>query len=93
MGQTTLLLWTGLSFVVVVVVAFVRYKRRKCLDLPEVVSLGVSTLGAVSSCQLLYKAFTLQALQDLLGQDIATLIIGAIAIIWVFVKEVWKALI
>jgi LPXTG-motif cell wall-anchored protein len=95
MEQTTLLLWAGLTAVVVVAVVLVRYKRRKRLDieLSEFIGLVAAVLGVVSSCQLLYKAFTLQALQDLLGQDIVTLIIGAIAVIWVSAKEVWKALI
>jgi uncharacterized membrane protein len=94
MDRSTLLIWAGLTAVVVVVVVLVRWRRRQQLDLElaEFVGLILAVLGVISSCQLLYKAFTLQALKDLLGSDIVTLIIGAIAIIWVSVKEVWKAL-
>lgn len=94
MYQLTLLAWAGLTTVVVVVVVFVRYKRRKRFDLElsEFIRLVAAVLSVSSSCQLLYKAFTLQALQALLGQDTVTLIIGALALIWVSAQEVWKAL-
>ncbi len=75
--------------------AYIRWRRRKQLDieLSEFIGLIASVLGIISSCQLLYKAFTLEALRNLLGQDTVTLIVGAIALIWVAVKEVWKAMI
>ncbi|MUL35867.1 hypothetical protein [Gloeocapsopsis dulcis] len=94
MDQLTLLVWAGLTAVVVSVVVAVRWKRKTRLDieLSEFIGLVLAVLGVISSCQLLYKALTLQALKDLLGQDIVTLVIGAIAVIWVSVKEVWKAL-
>lgn len=94
MDQVTLLAWAGITAVVVLMVVVVRWKRKKRLDieLSEFVGLVLAVLGVISSCQLLYKALTLQALRDLLGQDIVTLVIGAIAVTWVSVKEVWKAL-
>ncbi|AFY88384.1 MULTISPECIES: hypothetical protein [Chroococcidiopsis] len=94
MDRSTLLIWAGLTAVVVVIVVLVRWRRKQQFDLElaEFIGLILAVLGGISSCQLLYKAFTLQALKDLLGSDIVTLIIGAIAIIWVSVKEVWKAL-
>lgn len=72
MDQLTLLIWAGLTAVIVLVVVIVRWKRKKQLDieLSEFISLVLAVLGVISSCQLLYKALTLQALRDLLGQDI-----------------------
>jgi hypothetical protein len=94
MAGSTLLIWAGLTAVVIVVVVLVRWKRKQQLDieLAEFVGLILAVLGIISSCQLLYKAFTLQILKDVLGSDIVTLIIRAIAVIWVSAKEVWKAL-
>lgn len=94
MDQVTLLVWAGLTTVVVLVVVALRYRQRKQLDieLSEFIVLVLALLSMFSSCQLLYKAFTLQALRDLLGWDIVVLILGAIAVIWVSVKEVRKIL-
>jgi hypothetical protein len=32
----------------------------------------------------------LKSLQDLLGADVVTLVVGGVAVIWVSAKEVWK---
>lgn len=92
MNQVVLVAWVCLSLVVVLVVLVVRHRSNKPLnlELSQIISLILAVLGVVSSCDLLYKAFTLQQLKDLLGPDIVTLIIGGIAVIWVSAKEVWK---
>lgn len=85
--------WAALSPVVVGTVVYVRYRRSKQFDLElaECLSLLLAVMGVITSIELLFKAFTLPALQALLGLDIITLIVGAIGVIWVSVKEIWKA--
>lgn len=94
MNPVALTIWACLTTAVILTVILVRYRRfqRLDLDLSQVISLILAVLGVVSSCELLYKAFTIQALKDLLGPDIVTLVIGAFAVIWVSAKEVWKLL-
>lgn len=93
MNSLVLSSWAVLCPIVVITVVFVRYRRNKRFDLElaECLSLLLAMLGMISSIELLHKAFTLKALQDLLGLDIVTLVIGAIAVIWVSAKEIWKA--
>jgi heme/copper-type cytochrome/quinol oxidase subunit 1 len=92
MSQTALFVWSCLTALAVATVLAARRRSSKSLklDLSEFISLALAVLGVISSCQLLYKAFTLKTLQDLLGADIVTLVIGGVAVIWVSAKEVWK---
>lgn len=94
MDSGSLLVWATVTAATILVVVAVRYKRNKKLDinLTEFVSLLLATLGIVSSCELLHKAFTIEALKEILGQDIVTLIIGAIVVLWISVNEVKKSL-
>lgn len=92
---TLLLVWAGLSVVLLAVVARIRWKRNQKLDieLTEVISLVLVALGAIASCRLLYKIVTSQALRSLLELDeLAVLVIGVIAVSWVSAKEIWKIL-
>lgn len=92
MDQISLLIWGGLTIVAILLVLLVRQRLNKPLqlDLSELISLALAVLGVLSSIQLIYKAFTLKQLQDLLGADVVTLVVGGIAVIWVSAKEVWK---
>lgn len=94
MNQVTLAIWACLTLVVILVVLLVRRRRSKSfsLELSEFISLTLAILGVISSLQLLCKAFTLEELQNLLGADVVTLVIGGISVIWVSAKEVWKLL-
>jgi uncharacterized membrane protein YqjE len=94
MDQIALVVWGSLTLAVIIAVLFVRRRKSKSLnlELSEFISLTLAVLGVISSCQLIYKAFTLEQLQDLLGADIVTLVIGGVAVIWVSAKEVWKLL-
>jgi hypothetical protein len=94
MDQIALVVWVSLTLVVIIAVLFIRRRKNKPfnLELSEFISLTLAVLGVISSCQLIYKAFTLEQLQDLLGADIITLVIGGVAVIWVSAKEVWKLL-
>lgn len=88
---TLLLVWAGLSVVLLAVVARVRWKRNQKLniELTEVISLVVVALGTIASCRLLYKIVTSQALRSLLELDeLAVLVIGVIAVTWVSAKEI-----
>lgn len=92
MNQISLIVWGGLTVVAIVTVLLVRRRLNKPLglELSEFISLSLAILGVMSSCQLIYKAFTLKPLQDLLGADIVTLVVGGVAVIWVSAKEAWK---
>jgi uncharacterized membrane protein YqjE len=94
MDQIALVVWMSLTLVVIIAVLFIRRRKNKPLnlELSEFISLTLAVLGVISSCQLIYKAFTLEQLQNLLGADIVTLVIGGVAVIWVSAKEVWKLL-
>lgn len=90
-----LLVWVGLSVILLTVVAYVRWNRKKKLDiqLTEVISLVTITLGTIASYRLLFKVVSSQELRNLLELDeLAVLVIGVIAVSWVSVKEVWKSL-
>ena len=60
------------------------------LDLADFINVGVSMASVVSSCGLLHLAVTSQELKNLLGTDIVTLVLGAVAIIWVSVQQIAK---
>jgi uncharacterized membrane protein YqjE len=92
MSQIVLIIWVAITFVVLVSVLLIRRRKKKSLklELTEFISLTLAILGIISSCQLIYKAFTVKPLQDLLGADVVTLVIGGIAVIWVSAKEIWK---
>ncbi|AFY62052.1 hypothetical protein [Synechococcus sp. PCC 6312] len=92
MSQGLLILWTVFTIVVILTVLILRKRQQKSvnLELAQLISLALSTLGIVSSTHLLYKAFTLRDFQEILGADIVTLVIGAVAVIWVSAKEVVK---
>jgi predicted membrane channel-forming protein YqfA (hemolysin III family) len=92
MDQSSLIVWGCLTIIAIFTVLLVRRRLNKSLklELSEFISLALAILGVMSSCQLIYKPLTLKVLQDLLGADIVTLTIGAIAVIWVSAKEVWK---
>ena len=92
MNSVALTIWACLSTAVILTVILVRYRRlqRFDLELSQFISLILAVLGVVSSCELLHKAFTIQALRDLLGPDIVTLVVGAVAVIWVSAKEISK---
>lgn len=92
MNQTSLIVWGGLTVAAMVTVLLVRRRLNKSLslELSEFISLSLAILGVMSSCQLIYKAFTLKPLQDLLDADVVTLVVGGVAVIWVSAKEVWK---
>lgn len=93
MKSVVLVTWVCLTLIVAVAVIWERRRRGKqFLNLTQFISLIIAVSSVISSCNLLYKALTLQALIDLLGPDIVILILGAIAVIWVSAKEVWKLL-
>ncbi len=92
MPQRILILWAFSTLMVILAVLIIRKRQQKSvnLELAQLISLALSTLGIVSSSQLLYKAFTFKDFQAILGADIITLVIGAVAVIWVSAKEVIK---
>jgi uncharacterized membrane protein YqjE len=90
MSQQALALWGILAASLVLIVLCVRTFRGRSLkiSLEDFIALFLSSLGCISSFHLIYKAFSLKELQDILGGDVVTLIIGGIAVVWVSTKEI-----
>ena len=70
-------------------ICIIRYLKTKgsdeidFLELTEFILLALAVASIVSSCHLLYLAFTSSELMELLGIDIIILILGSISVIWV----------
>jgi len=90
MSQKTLALWGISAALLVVIVLFVRGFRGRSLkiSLEDFIAVSLSSLGCISSFHLIYKAFSIKELQDILGGDVVTLIIGGISVVWVSGKEI-----
>ncbi len=90
MSQSILTLWGLLSgcLIVAVMVVKVSRGRRLKITLEDFIALALSSLGCISSIHLIYKAFSLEELREILDGDIVTLIIGGLAVLWVSGKEV-----
>jgi len=92
MSQRTLALWGILAVSLAVIVLCVRALRGKPLKiyLEDLISLSLSSLVFISSVHLIYKAFSVEELREILEGDIVTLIIGGLAVLWVSGKEVFR---
>jgi hypothetical protein len=92
MNRTVLFVRGILTLIVVLVIFLIRKTLQKPLnlELQQIVRLSLAVLGVISSCQLIYKAFTLEQLYILLQSDIVVLVIGGVAVIWVSAKEIWS---
>jgi hypothetical protein len=90
MSQSILTLWGVLSGCLIVAVMVVKAwrGRRLKITLEDFIALTLSSLGCISSIHLIYKAFSLEELREILDGDIVTLIIGGLAVLWVSGKEV-----
>ncbi|TAD77839.1 MAG: hypothetical protein EA000_26505 [Oscillatoriales cyanobacterium] len=64
--------------------------RPIVLKLADFMNLALATTAIVSSCSLIYRAATLKELEILLGFDIVTLYLGAIAVIWLSTQQIWQ---
>lgn len=95
MTQQSLVLWGILAVFLIGVVLCVRSFRGRPIKmrLEDLISLALSSLGLISSFHLIYKAFSLKELQEILGADIVTLIIGGIAVVWVSGKEIIRIMV
>ncbi|MGF1570008.1 MAG: hypothetical protein ACFCVD_18385 [Nodosilinea sp.] len=90
MSQSILTLWGLLASCLIVAVMAVKAWRRQRLKitLEDFIALALSSLGCISSLHLIYKAFSVEELREILEGDIVTLIIGGLAVLWVSGKEV-----
>lgn len=89
--QFLLASWAFLTFLVIfagVVTLYVK-KRPISLELPAFMNLSLAT-AIVSSCSLIHRAITVKELENLLGFDIVTLYLGAIAVIWLSFQQIWQ---
>jgi hypothetical protein len=72
------------------VACIVKKQPFKPQELAEFMNLSLATAAVVSSISLIYRAITIRQLEDLLGFDLVTLYLGAIAVIWLSVQQVWQ---
>ncbi|XZN95695.1 MAG: hypothetical protein ACM65K_22940 [Microcoleus sp.] len=93
MSQNQILVssWACLTFVTIVLGMSSLYVRRRpiVLKLADFMNLALAT-AIVSSCSLIYRAATLKELEILLGFDLVTLYLGAIAVIWLSTQQIWQ---
>jgi hypothetical protein len=89
-----LYIWLGAILVALISILAIRFylgKPLKTVKLVNIVSLALAVYAALSSGQLIYQALTVQELQKLLGgENIPSLILGGVAIIWVSLREIYK---
>lgn len=74
-------------------VGFAKLKHKKInisLELTAFMNLCLATAAIVSSGSLIYKAITFKELENLLGFDLVTLYLGAIAVIWLSFQQVYQ---
>ncbi|MEK0192992.1 MAG: hypothetical protein EAZ98_16580 [Oscillatoriales cyanobacterium] len=94
MSQTQILVssWACLTFVTILSGMGSLYVRGRpiVLKLADFMNLALATTAIVSSCSLIYRAATLKELEILLGFDIVTLYLGAIAVIWLSTQQIWQ---
>jgi len=94
MTQVQILLasWAFLTFLVILLGFAALYTRKKSisLELPAFMNLSLATAAIISSCSLIYRAITVKELENLLGFDIVTLYLGAIAVIWLSFQQIWQ---
>ena len=97
-----LVIWGAVTVAVLMYVLWVRSRSSPTtasgssmepLDLTNFISLALSTFAVLSSIRLVSRALTVQTLQTELGEeDLVALVLGAIAVIWVSLKEIRKLL-
>ncbi len=94
MSQNQILVssWACLTFVTIVLGISSLYVRRRPIvfKLVDFMNLALATTAIISSCSLIYRAITLKELETLLGFDIVTLYLGAIAVIWLSTQQIWQ---
>jgi|GEM_PF-1134511 len=98
----SLVIWGAVTVAVLIYVWWVRSRSTQPtasvpsvepLDLTNFISLSLSTFAVLSSIRLVSRALTVQTLQTELGEeDLVALVLGAIAVIWVSLKEIRKLL-
>ncbi len=91
--QILLIAWVSLT-VFSILLGLTAYKYRtkvhKKLTLVESFNIAIAAATIVSSCSLLYRASTSKELLDLLQFDSYVFILGAIAVIWLSIQQIWQ---
>jgi hypothetical protein len=91
--QVLLTLWASLTILAICIgLGTLFYIKRKLvpLDLSAFMNLSLATAAIVSSGSLIYRAITVKELENLLGFEIVTLYLGAIAVIWLSAQQIWQ---
>ena len=91
--QILLICWVSVSVLATVsglAACYFQKKPLKKLSLPDFINLSLASAAIVSSCSLIYRTATSEELINFLGFDAITLFLGAIAVIWLSIQQIWK---
>lgn len=82
----------GASTLIIFIVHFFLGRKRRTLDLQlsELIALALGIGSVVSSCSVVHKAVTSEYVLELMDFDILTLVLGAVSVIWVSVREIYN---
>lgn len=82
--------WAVLTTLAFVIYYFRSKWKNQELDLSGFIKAALALVTLLSSCNLMYQAFTSQELKNILGLNITILLLGAIAVIWISIQEIWQ---
>lgn len=91
--QILLICWVSVSVLATIsgiAACYFQKKPIKKLSLADFINLSLASAAIVSSLSLIYKAATSEQLINFLGFDAVTLFLGAIAVIWLSVQQIWN---
>lgn len=91
--EILLIIWASLTLLSILVGSisvFSRTKKLKRLSLVEFINIAINSAAMVSSGSLLYRVLTSEKLLKLLQFDVYVLILGAIALIWLAIQQIWQ---
>ncbi|MDJ0581729.1 hypothetical protein [Crocosphaera sp.] len=91
--QTLLFAWIFLTVIFILLGYFIYYRVNrsfKKLSLTDFMNIALASAAIISSSRLIYRAVTSEELMKLLQFEIVTLFLGAVAVIWISLQQIWQ---
>ena len=91
--HTLLFVWITLTFISLLFGDLIHYflqRSLKKLSLNDLMNIALASAAITSSFSLIYRAITSEELIKLLQFEIVTLFLGAIAVIWISIQQIWQ---
>ncbi|ACK68038.1 hypothetical protein PCC8801_4106 [Rippkaea orientalis PCC 8801] len=91
--HTLLFVWISLTFISILFGYLIHYffkRSLKKLSLTDFMNIALANAAITSSFSLMYRAITSEELIKLLQFEIVTLFLGAIAVIWISIQQIWQ---